>query len=149
GREASWAAGGILAPQIEADKSNDFFHLACTSRDLYRDFASDLRKESGIDVELDLTGTLCVAFTAAEERELRSRYDWQRGAGLERRFVGSHRRRRLVVDDRSCKNHSSRARARPDALLSSATSDCPSCNLQFARLLDSAGGRKIAGWLDN
>src|SRR5437764_10521844 len=57
GREASWAAGGILAPQIEADKSNDFFHLACTSRDLYRDFARDLRKESGIEVELDLTGT--------------------------------------------------------------------------------------------
>lgn len=83
GREASWAAGGILAPQIEADRSNDFFSLACASRDLYRDFAKALRDESGIDVELDLTGTLCVAFTEAEEQELRSRYDWQRGAGLE------------------------------------------------------------------
>src|SRR2546430_7012810 len=55
GREASWAAGGILAPQIEADTSNDFFNLVCASRDLYRDFAKALRNESGIDVELDLT----------------------------------------------------------------------------------------------
>ena len=49
-REASWAAGGILAPQIEADASNDFFRLACASRDMYRDFAKALRVESGIDV---------------------------------------------------------------------------------------------------
>jgi len=83
GREASWAAGGILAPQIEADASNDFFRLACASRDMYRDFARDLLDESGVDVELDLTGTLCVAFTEAEEQDLGSRYDWQRGEGLD------------------------------------------------------------------
>src|SRR6266404_1479168 len=75
-REASWAAGGILAPQIEADASNEFFRLACSSRDMYRDFAKALRDESGIDVELDLTGTLCVAFTEADENELLWRYDW-------------------------------------------------------------------------
>src|SRR5689334_11238899 len=28
GREASWAAGGILAPQVEADTADDFFRLA-------------------------------------------------------------------------------------------------------------------------
>ena len=83
GREASWAAGGILAPQIEADRSNDFFSLACASRDRYRDFAKALWDESEIDVELDLTGTLCVAFTEAEEQELGSRYNWQRGEGLD------------------------------------------------------------------
>ena len=95
GREASWAAGGILAPQIEADTSNDFFSLACASRDLYRDFAKALRDESGIDVELDLTGTLCVAFTEAEEQELRSRYDWQRGEGLEVEWVRGAQARAL------------------------------------------------------
>src|SRR5437660_12455454 len=82
-REASWAAGGILAPQIEAHASNDFFRLACASRDMYRDFARDLLAESGIEVELDLTGTLCVGFTEAEENALRARYDWQRSEGLD------------------------------------------------------------------
>src|SRR5580765_3135154 len=77
GREASWAAGGILAPQVEADASDDFFRLAYQSRDMYCDFAADLQAESGIDVELDTTGTLFVAFTEAEEAELRSRYHWQ------------------------------------------------------------------------
>ena len=95
GREASWAAGGMLAPQIEADTSNDFFSLACASRDLYRDFAKALRDESGIDVELDLTGTLCVAFTEAEEQELRSRYDWQRGEGLDVEWLNAEAARTL------------------------------------------------------
>src|SRR5690349_3222557 len=53
GREASWAAGGILAPQIEADAVDDFFRLGCASRDLYPQFAAELQAESGIDVELD------------------------------------------------------------------------------------------------
>src|SRR5205814_8749777 len=58
GRGASWAAGGILAPQIEADTSDDFFRLACASRDLYPQFAAELQTESSIDVELDTTGTM-------------------------------------------------------------------------------------------
>jgi glycine oxidase len=83
GREASWAAGGILAPQVEADAADDFFHLAQASRDLYPDFARALRSESGIDVELDTTGTLYVAFTEEQEIELRRRYQWQQSERLE------------------------------------------------------------------
>ena len=95
GSEASWAAGGILAPQIEADASNEFFRLACASRDMYRDFARDLRAESGIDVELDLTGTLCVGFTEAEENALRARYDWQRSEGLDVELLNGEQARTL------------------------------------------------------
>src|SRR2546421_2879852 len=94
-REASWAAGGILAPQVEADAANDFFRLACASRDLYRGFARDLRAESGIDVELDLTGTLCVAFTEEQEAEFRSRYDWQQSEGLEVEWLSREQARTL------------------------------------------------------
>jgi glycine oxidase len=82
GREASWAAGGILAPQVETDKDNDFFRIACAGRDLYRDFAESLQDETGIDVQLDPTGTLYVAFTADEETELRARCAWQQSQGL-------------------------------------------------------------------
>jgi glycine oxidase len=82
GREASWAAGGILAPQVEADGANDFLRLACASRDLYPHFADALRHETAIDIELDTTGTLYVAFGEAEETEFRARFDWQRSEGL-------------------------------------------------------------------
>ena len=34
GSEASAAAAGMLAPQAEADRVDDFFSLACKSRDL-------------------------------------------------------------------------------------------------------------------
>ena len=82
GREASWAAGGILAPQVETDRDDDFFRLACASRDMYREFAELLRAETGIDVQLDTTGTLYVAFSADEEIELRARFDWQQSQGF-------------------------------------------------------------------
>src|SRR5258705_8608604 len=76
GAEASWAAGGILAPQVEVDDKDDFFQLACASRDLYPEFAESLKEETGVDVELDQSGTLCLGFTAADEAELRHRFDW-------------------------------------------------------------------------
>lgn len=82
GREASWAAGGILAPQIEADRDDDFFRLACASRDLYLAFAEALQKESGIDVELNTTGTIYLAFDETEEIGLRARHAWQLAQGL-------------------------------------------------------------------
>src|SRR6266550_6387918 len=63
GREASFAAAGMLAPQAEADGSDDFFRLACQSRDMYASFAAALHEETGIDIELDTTGTLYLALT--------------------------------------------------------------------------------------
>src|SRR6266576_2620660 len=83
GAEASWAAGGILAPQVEVDHHDAFFQLACASRDLYPEFAESLKEETGVDVELDTTGTLCLGFTEKDEAELRRRYEWQVGEGLE------------------------------------------------------------------
>ena len=82
GTEASFAAAGMLAPQAEADASDDFFHLACQSRDMYGGFASALREETGTDIELDTTGTLYLAFTEHDQEEIERRYDWQTRAGL-------------------------------------------------------------------
>ena len=83
GSEASFAAGGILAPQAEADSRNEFFELACRSRELYAEFAAALREETGVDVELDSTGTLYVAFLEEDLREIDARFEWQTKAGLE------------------------------------------------------------------
>ncbi|HXD34267.1 MAG TPA: glycine oxidase ThiO [Pyrinomonadaceae bacterium] len=82
GAEASWAAGGILGPQAEADCADDFFELACKSRDLYSALAIDLLEEAGIDIELNTAGTLYLALTEADENEVARRYEWQTQTGL-------------------------------------------------------------------
>jgi glycine oxidase len=82
GHEASFAAAGMLAPQAEANSQDDFFRLATRSRDLYADFAASLHEETGIDVELDTTGTLYVALTYHDLVDIEKRYAWQTAAGL-------------------------------------------------------------------
>lgn len=82
GREASFAAAGMLAPQAEANVADDFFQLCCRSRDLYPTFAAQLFEETGIDVELDNTGTLYCAFTEHDRLEIETRFEWQRRFGL-------------------------------------------------------------------
>jgi len=82
GAEASSAAAGMLAPQAEADHADDFFNLCCQSRDMYATFAAALREETGIDSELHRTGTLYLAFTEHDQREIEHRFDWQVRAGL-------------------------------------------------------------------
>ena len=82
GAEASSAAAGMLAPQAEADCADDFFLLCCQSRDLYPAFARSLNEETGIDIELETSGTLYLAFTEEDESELERRYQWQARAGL-------------------------------------------------------------------
>ena len=83
GTEASWAAGGILGPQVEADRADDFFELACGSRDMYGMFAGALQNETGIDVELDMTGTLYFGFDSHDEEKLKARCEWQTRAGFQ------------------------------------------------------------------
>jgi glycine oxidase len=82
GLEASHAAGGMLAPQAEADAADDFFRLAAASRDMYPEFADSLKRETGIDIELDTTGTIYLAFTDEDAHEIRTRFEWQSAAGM-------------------------------------------------------------------
>lgn len=83
GMESSSAAAGMLAPQSEADRADSFFQFCCESRDLYPQFAEELLNETGIDIELDRTGTLYLAFTEKDAEELEKRYNWQKSANLE------------------------------------------------------------------
>jgi glycine oxidase len=82
GAEASFAAAGMLAAQAEADRADAFLELACASRDLYPAFAEALREETGIDIELDRTGTLYLALTEEDEEEIEHRYRWQARSNL-------------------------------------------------------------------
>lgn len=82
GAEASSAAAGMLAPQSEANGRDPFFELLLAGRERYADFAGALREETGVDIELDLTGTLYLALNEEDEREVEGRYAWQAAAGL-------------------------------------------------------------------
>src|SRR5258706_3051541 len=82
GEESSWAAAGMLGPQAEANEGGTFFDMTLESRDLYPHFAAELLDETGIDIELDRNGTLYLAFTSEDVREIRERFEWQRKGGL-------------------------------------------------------------------
>lgn len=95
GAEASHAAAGMLAAQAESDSADAFLELACASRGLYPQFAEALRDETGIDIELERTGTLYLSFTDEDERETEHRYLWQSSAGLSVERLTADEARRL------------------------------------------------------
>jgi glycine oxidase len=72
----------MLGVQAEADSAGPFFDLCRASRDLYPEFAAALFRDTGIDIELDRSGTLYLAFTDDDVSEIRDRFAWQSLAGL-------------------------------------------------------------------
>lgn len=82
GREASWAAAGMLAPNAETEVVDSFYHLCSASNDLYSQFAEDLRTETGIDIAFSPSGTLELAFDAAAAKHLESKLAAQNEAGV-------------------------------------------------------------------
>jgi glycine oxidase len=82
GGEASWAAAGMLAPNAETNADDAFFRLCTASNELYPQFAAELLDETGIDIELDSTGTVSAAFGDNDEAALLAKFEWQRAAGI-------------------------------------------------------------------
>lgn len=82
GRESSYAAAGMLAPNAETDRIDEFFRFCHDSNKLYPDFARELFEETGVDIELERSGTLYTAFNDSDVSEIRRRYEWQKPAGL-------------------------------------------------------------------
>lgn len=95
GAEASSAAAGMLAAQAEADEADAFLKLAIASRDLYTALAAELLEETGIDIELERTGTLYLGFTEEDEREMAARLEWQKRARLNVEELSIEEARRL------------------------------------------------------
>lgn len=82
GREASWAAGGMLSPQSGGDEDGAFLELMLKSRELFPALAADLASETGIDIELDRSGTLSLAFAEGEFQVIADRAAEQQVRGL-------------------------------------------------------------------
>ncbi len=83
GREASYAAAGMLSPQAEADCDDDFYKFCVESKRIFPDLEAELLDETGVDIELDKTGTLYLAFDENDREEISERFKWQKEAGLE------------------------------------------------------------------
>jgi len=82
GSEASAAAAGILCPQLEAEASSPLLELGLASLALYADFAEALRRETGIDPELDTGGTLIPDMTRDDALASERIFRWQHAAKL-------------------------------------------------------------------
>jgi glycine oxidase len=82
GREATWAAGGMLAPLSEADQDDAFLRLSRESLRAYPAFVAEVERASGLQVEYRSEGTLYLVLTDADEEELTHRWAWQQAAGL-------------------------------------------------------------------
>lgn len=83
GQESSFAAAGMLAPNAETDKIDVFFYFCRESAKLYPNFSAELFDETGIDIELDQSGTLYLAFNEKDVKEIHHRFEWQSKNGLE------------------------------------------------------------------
>ncbi len=94
GEESSWAAGGMLGPQAETDEDGVFYDICSASRDLYPALAAELLHETGIDIELDKSGTLYLALSDDDVPHIRSRFDWQRKAGMRVEHLSADEARR-------------------------------------------------------
>lgn len=82
GRNASWAAAGMLSPLAEADSADDFLSLLLHSRRLYPAFITELEAETGQVVGYRDEGTLLVALNEHDEQAIRARFEWQHAAEL-------------------------------------------------------------------
>ena len=82
GAEASAAAAGMLAPQIEAHAGDALLALGLAARDQYAALAERFLR-AGRDIGYRGDGITQVAFDPSREAELRAQHEAQRAMGLE------------------------------------------------------------------
>jgi glycine oxidase len=91
GREASWAAAGMLSPGGEIEGPSDLAVLATESRRLYSGFVSELEKASGLAIDYQECGALDLAYSQADWEALQARVARQTATGI--------RSKRLSLED--------------------------------------------------
>jgi glycine oxidase len=82
GAEASSAAAGMLAPQMESDGPGPMLDMGLRSRALYPSLAVELSEATGIDIGYVKSGVMALALTDEDERALGERRVWQTARGM-------------------------------------------------------------------
>lgn len=102
GREATWAAGGMLSPLAEAPGPGPFLDLGLASLERYPAFVRSVEEASGRRVDFRRDGKLVLARDADEESRLRARREWIAEHGPDVRWLdaaGVRRREPLLTDE--------------------------------------------------
>lgn len=89
GREATYAAAGILAAQSEARRADDLFALGLASRALHESLSHELIQRLGRDGQWRRAGVMELALTDARLDALYERTRWQRDLGLRVQRLGA------------------------------------------------------------
>lgn len=84
GREASWAAAGMLAAGLEAEPGEEaLFGLCRHAQDLWPGFAREVEAASDLPIGYRDEGTLAIALTRDDAAELRFSAEYQAKLGVE------------------------------------------------------------------
>ena len=96
GMESTWAAAGMLAPQIEAEYGEEMLlPLAMASHKLWPDFAKELIAETGIPIDYREEGTIQVSLDRDEQEQLDNRFIFLSRNQLEIEKLSAYEVRRL------------------------------------------------------
>ncbi len=96
GREASWAAAGMLAANVETEPGEEaLLALNLESQAAWPDFATELETVSGVDLGYRDEGILVVAAHRDDAAELRNTYEFHRSLGLEVEWLTGGQARRM------------------------------------------------------
>lgn len=95
GAEASSAAAGILGAHAEAESPGVMADLLLAGLRRYPDWAGELARATGIDVEYRKCGVLRVGFSAREAERVSRAAAWMTGGGRRFRIVSARAARRL------------------------------------------------------
>ncbi|SEN05753.1 glycine oxidase ThiO [Lihuaxuella thermophila] len=87
GAHASSAAAGMLGAQSEMTDPGPLTQLCLSSRAMFPSLQEELLEETGLDIELNRTGLLKVAFSEEEAEHLQRRGSWQMKAGQTVRWL--------------------------------------------------------------
>ena len=95
GMEATWAAAGMLAPQVEAEHGEEaLLPLALESRAMWKEFAAELFKVSGIDVDYREEGTMVVGLDRDDVEHLEHRFSYFQSLGLDVEWLSGYETRK-------------------------------------------------------
>lgn len=82
GREASWAAAGMLAPNVEAEHADDFYKFCAASNEIYPNFVRKLVDETGCDIDYRKCGTIEIALSEDDAAVLSAKLERQKLKGF-------------------------------------------------------------------
>lgn len=94
GHEASWASGGMLAPQGELSEGA-FQRLCLASNARYPEFRQAVEEETGIRTYHRDAATLALAITEDDEKEYRDTYHHQLADNLQVEWISGDEARKL------------------------------------------------------